>query len=304
MRPDHPQHHRGETPLALCLGGLQQRVVEQLQQPPGLRLHPVQRLQALPQLAGEDGRLDALARDVAEEEDRTAVGQPVRAVEVTADAQSGLGRPVGGAPLHPGGLGRLHRHQARLEGVGHLGLVAVEQRRGQGGAGPRREGPDQLGVGLVVPPGGAPRDQQHAGRGVPAGQRHHPGAGLGGGQAGQPAGRHRLLDQPVEGVRFPAVQPLGDRRAAAPARSGSAASVPSSGNCWTAPGWPSCWPWTAPPTATPARWAEVAPGAARPLSPGEGSSTSRPASVIRTARGWPPDPGTRGRGAGVRLRSR
>ncbi|MFG3697134.1 hypothetical protein ACGF5C_04325 [Micromonospora sp. NPDC047620] len=37
-------------------------------------------------------------------------------------------------------------------------------------------------------------------------------------------------------------------------------------SCWTAPGWPSCWPWTAPPTATPARRAEVAPGAARPLT--------------------------------------
>lgn len=115
LRPDHPQHHGGETALALRLGGLQQRVVEQLQQPPGVRLHPVQRLQALAELAGADGRLDALAGDVAEEELRTAVGQPVRAVEVPADAQAGLGRSIGGAPLHPGGLGRLHRHQARLK---------------------------------------------------------------------------------------------------------------------------------------------------------------------------------------------
>ena len=70
-----------------------------------MRLHPVQRLQALADLAGEDGRLDALAGHVAEEEHRAAVGEPVRAVEVAADAQPRLGGPVGGAPLHAGGLG-------------------------------------------------------------------------------------------------------------------------------------------------------------------------------------------------------
>ncbi|RQX51372.1 hypothetical protein DLJ57_10590, partial [Micromonospora chalcea] len=164
VRTRHAEDHGGEPALPVCLGGLQQRVVEQLQQPPGLALDPVQRLQALAQLAGEDGRLHALARHVTEKEDRPAVGELVRTVEVAADAHSGLRGPVRGAPLHAGRGSRLDRQQAGLQRVGDLGLVAVEQSGGQRRAGPCRERADQVHIGLVVPAVGAAGHQQRAGR--------------------------------------------------------------------------------------------------------------------------------------------
>ena len=100
LRADHAEHHGGEPALAVRLGRLQQRVVEQPQQPAGCDSTRCSACRHWRSCPVKTAASTPLPETSPRKNTRAAVGEPVRAVEVAADAQPGLRRPVRGAPLH------------------------------------------------------------------------------------------------------------------------------------------------------------------------------------------------------------
>lgn len=121
---DAGQHQGREAGVV----GVEQRVVEQREQPPVLGLDQAQRAERVADLAGEDGGLQALAAHVAEDDGGLAArgGGLVRVVEVPADTQGVRGRPVGAGQLQALDGAQRGWQEVPLEQGGGAGLLAVQ----------------------------------------------------------------------------------------------------------------------------------------------------------------------------------
>jgi hypothetical protein len=208
------EHDRDEPQLVLAVGGLEHRVVEQLQQPRGVRLQPAQRLHRLPHLAGAHRGVDAFAAHVSQQERGPIghVGAGVHVVEVTADEQLLLRRAVVRAEPHSGDARERRLQEAAPQRVRGPRLLRVHGRRGQREPGALRERAEQPVVHLE-PTGGGGRvwalqeHQRTGGRPVAGkGQHHRPRAVRGAVTAGQPdqllgRDRLRLVDDAEHGLR-------------------------------------------------------------------------------------------------------
>ena len=161
---DRAHHHGHEAVLA---GGLQQGLVEHPQHAGRWRSDQPQRPQRLAHLAGQHGRLRAVAADVAERDHRVATrrDRAEDVVEVAADPQRLPGGLVGADQLDPVRLGQLRRQQVGLQDRGGVDLLAVEPGRRDRGAGAGREDAgEDLVLGGELGTRAMPGEDERAGR--------------------------------------------------------------------------------------------------------------------------------------------